>query len=218
MSKNISRRAVARGAVWAVPVVAATATIPAYAASAPLYGISSSSSGSYMLDGSGCMSSLNVTNTQAAPGQASGIAVIYPDGQGQTQSVDITNYQVVIYLPANLVDSFNVTSGNFTYEGAFTPNTPTITRNDGTTVSTAGLEAYVFTYNGTLTTQTQPDDGALDGEPGAFFTATATGFGYCESNLPLNSFTTVGANVTTADGFTAYRDVTYDTTLRPAVM
>ncbi|QNV40270.1 hypothetical protein IDM48_02205 [Rothia amarae] len=218
MSQAISRRAVARGALWAAPVVAATATIPAYAASTSIYGISSSSSGGYRLDGSGCMSSLDVTNTQAAPGQASGIAVIYPDGQGETQSVDITNYEVVIYLPANLVDSFDVTSGNFTYAGAFNPDTPTITRNDGTTVSTAGLEAYVFRYNGTLTTQTQLDDGALDGEPGAFFTASATGFGYCESNLPVDSFTTVGATITTADGFTAYRDVTYDTSLRPAVM
>lgn len=70
--------------MWVAPVVAATATIPAYAASTSNYGISSSSSGGYRLDGSGCISTLDVTNSQAAAGQASGNAVIYPDGQGET--------------------------------------------------------------------------------------------------------------------------------------
>ena len=171
-----------------------------------------------MTDGSGCISSLDITNSLAATGQSAGVSVIYPDGQGIDQSVEVSNYQVVVYLPAGLVDTFDITSGNFTYKGAFTPETPILTRNDGSTVNTAGFEAYVFTYNGTFTTQTQLDDDSLDADPASFFSARANGFGYCESDLPLDSFTTVGADIATADGYTAYRDVTYDTSLRPRVM
>lgn len=204
MSIKISRRTLAKGAAWSAPVIVATSVVPAYAASRDTYGAIVSNSGDYTystLNGNCTSNTLTLTNSKPEGSAAAGVVVMYPSGQGQKQSVDVTGYQVVWYLPSGWVDGFDVTSGNFSYVGSFAPNSSTLTLQDGSTVSTSGLTAYVFKYNGTLTTQTQLDDGSFTPDPSSFFTADATGFSQCLQTSSISAYNQTFVDFTTADSF-----------------
>ena len=80
----------------------------------------SNNSGTYTRDNStGCLTSLTVTNSVNANGDPAGIVAIYPEGMGEVQNAEVTNLLVTWHLPTGLVDSFNITLGNWTYLGSY---------------------------------------------------------------------------------------------------
>jgi hypothetical protein len=119
-----------------------------------------------------------VTNSVNANGDPAGIVAIYPEGMGEVQNAEVTNLLVTWHLPTDLVDSFNITLGNWTYLGSYSvadsvlDYQPAENGNLSYTVPTSGLTAYEFEYNGTLSTTTQ-QEGSLTPDPASYFTAEA---------------------------------------------
>lgn len=153
MSSSLTRRQVTKGAAWAVPIVAASAAIPAYAASPkPEYELA----GSWYAEnavtygdcpaGSAYYDQLNFTTATSVNGAPAGFAVRGYAGTTETATVTLNRYQLSVALPAGLVSSINVTSGAYTVSG------PTQEIING-----EPFDVFVFTYTGTTTGTTIPE-------------------------------------------------------------
>lgn len=144
MSPSFTRRSLTKGAAWAAPIVVASASIPAYAASRPRYSISASWFGRLIFSQSArCAANQRLvtdmglwTNQRAGGTAAAGFAVPPVNGAPQT-TVTLSNFRQQIALPAGLVSSIVVTSGSWA--------NPTVVRNQN--INGDGYLWDVFTFN-----------------------------------------------------------------------
>ncbi|GAA1046277.1 hypothetical protein [Rothia amarae] len=144
MTPDLSRRSLAKGAAWAAPIVAASATIPAYASSKPRYSISASWFGRLVYSQSAScgtnqrqVSNMGLwTNARAGGTAAAGFAVPPVENAPQT-TVTLSNIRQQVAFPAGLVSSITVTSGSWA--------NPTVVRNQN--INNDGYLWDIFTFN-----------------------------------------------------------------------
>lgn len=152
MSKNFSRRSIAKGAAWAAPVAIATTSIPAYAASPEVfYELSASWMSRYQVATNGLKCGYtgwspngyltkfefytNVSILDATPGFG-----VYELFDSPTTGVKLNSLQIQVAYPVGYVNSMTVTSGSYTVSG---PQRMSVPGGD-----LAEYDVFTFTFTG----------------------------------------------------------------------
>lgn len=146
---SINRRSLVKGAAWAAPVVIASASVPAYAASKKqqyFLGSSWSTKTTFTRNTTYCGTSKVYYNTidfntaTSANGNPAGFAVMPRSGTTDITNVTLSRFTLKVAFPAGIISSFTVTSGSYTVSG------PTRVTIDG-----IASDAFTFTFTGTKT-------------------------------------------------------------------
>lgn len=121
-NSGISRRQLAKGAAWATPIIAASAVVPAYAASNLEYGFSASWSAkfTYQSDSTCSTTGSRLTSFQFGTDKAynsySAGFTITPLNGSPDATATLTNWKFQVALPAGMINSLAVTSGAYRAE------------------------------------------------------------------------------------------------------
>ena len=152
MNSSFTRRQVAKGAVWAAPVVVATVAVPAYAASPTQYKFSASWNTTLTLVGDpacpadqGYVSGFNFETTTPIAGEVPGFAVVGVDGAPITNAT-VNNLRFEVAYLSGLISNIAVEGGDWTSSG------PTTTSIAGAPYNT--YDVFTFTWTGVPTQDT----------------------------------------------------------------
>lgn len=174
---HVSRRTLAKGAAWATPIVAATATIPAYAASANRdYVFTGAWFTDYSLQATancygnyGTLRSVDFTLNFTNGGKSTPGFGVYERNGSPTTNITATGIKFEVAYPAGFVTNLRVDSGSYTVSGPV--------RVAGTTLASDAAfnqyDVWTFTFTGTTTNQTA-DTVAGPSWPGSVLETTAT--------------------------------------------
>lgn len=194
MSQSLTRRQVAKGAAWAAPAVVATAAVPAYAASPKpamneIYFLEGSWQSEHHLSGSTL--TVEVSNSQGVSGQIPGFGISYVDGQATDTTATISSVEFFYAFPKGALDpsSFQVVSGNWTYEGVTgqsTIETSNGTNPDGSYAGTtshdaSNLDVFRFVWTGATSGPVAADSADLPWNGSDTLVADANGTVYDSS-------------------------------------
>lgn len=165
---SINRRSIIKGAVWAAPVVIASATVPAYAASKSTYHLSTSwQSTSKFTNSIDCGSSsvyydaITFDSNISAYGNAIGFAVRANAGTTAQTTVTLSRFTLKVAFPAGVITSFTVISG------AYTVSAPV-----RQTINGVASDVFTFTYNGTKTSTSLPEGATSPAWPNSILKTT----------------------------------------------
>lgn len=159
MTKNISRRSLAKGAAWATPVMIATSSIPAYAASAhgtyqfsaswhTSYAIALSADCGFMGDSrAGYMTQFDFYTDISYDGAAPGFGILETYGSPAT-GVTLNGLQMQVAYPVGYIKSIDVVSGSYTVSGPEKMSIPGAELNE--------YDVFTFTFIGTRRGTTSP--------------------------------------------------------------
>lgn len=217
MSPNVSRRAIARGAAWAAPVVVTAAAAPAFAASpTPAYRFRASYYATRRCDDYGRTTELTATNQEPQGSSPLGFTVVNaPMSNGATSpanTAQIVTLNFVLGFPERSLDPqrldnpFNISQG--------TRNNWKLIQARRTTVGSQTFRVYTFDFQGPSSNATVPNSTPRPRSwPRSAFDATVATSTY--QGTPLcyqNPFAYAGYNaeLQTANG------VTVMTTLPPS--
>lgn len=152
MSPITSRRTLAKGAAWAAPVVFASSTIPAFAASRPEYDLAASwgSTNTYTYkdcpSGQAYYDTITFDTATSVAGKPAGFAIRAYGGTTETTTATLAGFTLKVAFPAGIISALTVTSGAYTVSGPVTQDV-------------LGVQSDVFTfiYNGTTSSTTIPE-------------------------------------------------------------
>lgn len=158
-SPTLSRRTIAKGAVWSAPLVVASSAIPAYAASNlnGLYGRSSVFSGTGVDNTS--TSTVQIRTDQSVSGNLPGFTLYYvPGGEQTTATLTSLKYYFAVDKKYE-VSNFQITSGTSTWQLNGLSSSP-LKMNDGTMLSPTTYDIFEFEFTGSKSGYTVYADGS----------------------------------------------------------
>lgn len=185
MSTSLTRRQIAKGAAWAAPVVAATAAVPAYAASpAPQYYIGKSVTANYIRTGCTINQFYLSTSVPVSP-EVAGFSVghIGNTTVGDTTAT-LSGLTFTFAVPRGMVNNPTVDNPAWTISGPAQQST--LTGRGGSTFNTTNYDIYTLQFNGASTNPVVGEN-ATQTWPGTAFTVTGTSGSYCYSSGTIYS-------------------------------
>ncbi|WP_346844600.1 hypothetical protein [uncultured Rothia sp.] len=199
---TITRRTLAKGAAWSAPVILASATIPAYAASKVEYKPTYSIGASYTYSGS--VNTLKLgSNTRRSLPFPDGLGVRYETGASKTLEATLTALKVVYAFPKGWVTGLKLTSGSYSQ--------PQKVVGAAYGISDRDYDIFEVVFAAPAKGMTQPSTVAeRQAFPGTAFTMEATSFGRVISAPTVPAYMGYVGAFTTADGFnTSFNFVNY---------
>lgn len=190
---NTTRRTVLKAGSWSVPVILATAAVPAYAASKVEYKPTYSIGAKYTYDlvkntlvmGSDVRRALPFPN---------GLGVRYETGAGKTVEATLTALKVVYAFPKGWVTGLRLTSGSYSQ--------PVKVSGAKYGISDSTYDTFEAVFAAPAKGSTQPSTVAeRQAFPGTAFTMEATSFGFVEKRDTVPAYMGYVGAFTTADGF-----------------
>lgn len=193
ITKTVNRRQLVKGAVWSAPVVMASATIPAYAASKRDYVVTYSLGAQYSYyNGYGNQVNFGSDILRDLP-FPNGLGVRYESGMGTVVDVTINRMKAVYALPKGWVTGIRLTSGSYSQ--------PVKVSGAKYGISDYNYDTFEFTFAAPAKGKTQPSN-VRERQPilGTTFTAVATSFGYATNAATVPAYMGYVGSFTTADG------------------